>query len=749
MEGHNVQGVSGVQRVIGSTLLYTKHFRLMLLALLLGLSGGLVYFSYSRSVYHSRCMIRLDAIEAPFQGVYDISALVSQLSMRSVAELAAQRMGLLRERRGSYEWIRDVYVKRIDVTQVTANTLTIDIFPFRKDLLEAFPRAMLAAVQEDLGREAGEAHKRQLARWDEEMGLLRQQMEEVGKADRSFNERSAATDLFIEQQGLAQLPRELVLTRARIDEFDQVQKRLDRGDMDSVSKLALLTGFLDSGRVQIGTQLQGEASAPPPGTVPTPKGPADPLAKIMPALSTQPVNAPNVVVVPSMVESLQPWQKLDRRRRELEQQIESASRTLLPGHRTMRDLSRALWDVEQALNVELEVSLRKFSLEFTALKERLAQLQKQLPNYQEVMGKYQAFRDDYALRSGSQLGWAEAYMRLSQELTRSSFARQGRKNAPEPQFIGFSVLRQDPISPPKGKLAIMSLLIGLGLALLFPMLVERLNDTVSKMEDLEGALNLPGLGIIPIYDPKDLENLARSPEVDASTPDWLMECFRTIRSGIALNKDVQTANQVIMVSSARPREGKTTVAMNLAWAFASMGERTLLLDCDLRRGRLHASLGLENTSGLTDILMRESPWADALHKTAQKNLDVLSRGPIIPGATEALCRERFVTLMQEWRGHYTRIVLDTPPVLGLSEPASLQRVVDGVVLVVLAEQTAQKDVTQALSILRKSGGRFFGFVLNRLDLRDLHNYYNYSNYSPYYYSVMDATDDSAAAPSRA
>jgi succinoglycan biosynthesis transport protein ExoP len=745
MQGHNVQMISGVQRIIGSSLLYAKHLRLMLLAFVLGVSAGLVYFTYSRSVYHSRSLVRLDAVEAPFQGSYDISALVTQLSMRSVAELAAKRVGLVGERRGSYEYIRDAFVKRIDVKQVSANTLSIDVFPYRRDLLETFPRAMLDAVLDDLGREFSEGHRKQLARWDEEMALLRKQMEEVGKTDREFASRSAATELFIEQQGLAQLPRELILSRARLDEFDQVQQRLERGDMDTISKLALLDGFLDSGRVKVGSQLGAEAAIPP-GTGPAPKGPADPLAKLIPALGAQPAAGPDFVVVPSMVESLRPWQQLERRRRVLLEQIESGSRTMLPGHRRMVDLNRALADVEQGLSTELEVSLRKFGLEFTALKDRVAKLQSQLPNYQEVMGKYQQFRDDYALRSGSQLQWGEAYVRIAQELTRSTYARQARKNIPEPQFLGFTVLRLDPVSPPKGKLAVMSLLIGLGLALLFPMLVERLNDTVSRIEDLENSLNLPGLGIVPVYNPADLENLARSPEIDASTPDWLMESFRTIRSGIALNRDVEAASQVVMVSSARPREGKTTVAMNLAWAFASMGERTLLLDCDLRRGRLHSSLGLENTSGLTDVLMRATPWADALRKTAQKNLDVICRGPIIPGATESLCRDGFADLIREWRGHYNRIVLDTPPVLGLSEPASLQRVVDGVVLVVLAEQTAQKDVTQALSILRKSGGRFFGFVLNRLDLRDLHNYYNYSTYSPYYYSVMEGSD---TAPSRA
>jgi Mrp family chromosome partitioning ATPase len=92
--------------------------------------------------------------------------------------------------------------------------------------------------------------------------------------------------------------------------------------------------------------------------------------------------------------------------------------------------------------------------------------------------------------------------------------------------------------------------------------------------------------------------------------------------------------------------------------------------------------------------------------------------------------------MQELRQRYTRIVIDTPPVLGLSEAASLQRVVDGTVMVVLAERTPQRDIHQALDLLRKSGGRLYGFILNRLDLKKAANYYHYSYYSPYYYDAL-------------
>ena len=102
-----------------------------------------------------------------------------------------------------------------------------------------------------------------------------------------------------------------------------------------------------------------------------------------------------------------------------------------------------------------------------------------------------------------------------------------------------------------------------------------------------------------------------------------------------------------------------------------------------------------------------------------------------------LCRAEFAELMAEWRQTYSRVILDTPPLLGLSEASSLQRIVDGLVLVILAESTPLKDAKQAIELVVKSGGTLYGFVLNRLDLRKAKNYYNYYYYSPYFYSALE------------
>ena len=175
-----------------------------------------------------------------------------------------------------------------------------------------------------------------------------------------------------------------------------------------------------------------------------------------------------------------------------------------------------------------------------------------------------------------------------------------------------------------------------------------------------------------------------------------------------------------------------------------MGERTLLLDCDLRRGRVAKITGVKGTPGMTNLLLGRCTDAEAVCKTQSELLDVIPRGPVIAGTTEILCQPKFHEMINEWRKHYDRIIIDAPPILGLSETASLQQVADGVVMVVRSEVTRHVDVNMAVDQLRKAGAHIFGFVLNAVDLSKLTNYYYYYYYSPDYYGEFLPSDNEVA-----
>jgi len=140
---------------------------------------------------------------------------------------------------------------------------------------------------------------------------------------------------------------------------------------------------------------------------------------------------------------------------------------------------------------------------------------------------------------------------------------------------------------------------------------------------------------------------------------------------------------------------------------------------------------------MTRLLKGDCTVDEAILKTAVPLLDIVPRGPVMIGTTDLLVQKVFSDLLESLRGEYDHIVVDTPPVLGLSETTALQRAVDGVVFVVRAEKTARKDVVDAMTLLRKAGAHLFGLVLSDLDLNRVSNYYNYYYYSPSYYEETD------------
>ena len=214
----------------------------------------------------------------------------------------------------------------------------------------------------------------------------------------------------------------------------------------------------------------------------------------------------------------------------------------------------------------------------------------------------------------------------------------------------------------------------------------------------------------------------------------LSETFRIIRCSIPLHVSPQNPCQVIMVSSARPNEGKTTTSSLLARSFAETDQRTLLIDADLRRGRIHRQFVQEQNEGMAGYLSGEVTDLDKLvMKTPVPNLDLLSRGKKSFTRFEVLSSPLFRNLMAELRRRYDRIIIDNPPLLGLADALMVSGSVDGMVMVVRADRTTQRDIRTAIEIVQATQTPIYGFVLNGVDLSRLENYYYYTSYYPKYY----------------
>lgn len=729
-------------RILTQAFAYVKHLRLMAILFSLGLLAGIVYFLYATPLYQARSLVFFQAFGSPIRDAEvpetttstarASRTLMERLRSQEIQIAAGKRLGLLEEDE-TFEALGE-HVPVVRVAFIDARNLEVTVQAYNPEVVRGFCQALIAEfhrVQEegwkDFRDEAIEHYALQLTELEKKVAENVDSLTTMER-DQQF------TEVTIEQQNLLQIPKELVETRERLRRMEAIRETLARYEAESpdgenlVSILSLLSNFEEETEVEVGTVVRRSFAANRTGA------------------TARAVNTDLEVVTPSDVEGLEPWRDIERRKRLLETQIEEASTVYLPEHPKMKELLEERNSLQRSLQTEMLVLREKFNLEYQRLTEKVAQLQDRIPEYQKVTEELGRSSIQYSSIEQAQLMWDRARERLAEKLATITFSEEF--DWVQLRFKGHTSLRDTvPISPNKRKLVMLSILLGLAGAIGLPTVLNLLNTSAMSLAQLEDYIGLKGIGIVPLSDPDFLEAVHRSPAQGAKVPNYLLECFRVIRANIGLDSGFDgVQSQVILVTSARPQEGKTTQAANLAWAYHSLGEKVLLVDCDLRRGRQHVLLDLDNTAGMSRMLVGQVSPDEAILHTEQEGFDAIPRGPIIAGSTELLCQEGFSRLMGEWRKRYDRIILDCPPTLGLSESTSIQRLCDGIVLVVRSEKTSMKDVRDAVTLLRKTGAHFFGFVLNGVDLTKIGNYYQYYYYSAPYYDQFDGDPEDVSPP---
>lgn len=217
------------------------------------------------------------------------------------------------------------------------------------------------------------------------------------------------------------------------------------------------------------------------------------------------------------------------------------------------------------------------------------------------------------------------------------------------------------------------------------------------------------------------------------------EAYRTLRTNIQFSSYDQEV-RVITVTSSRPAEGKSTIACNMAITFAENGKKVLLVDTDLRRPTVHKKFKLPNSLGIVNVIMNMELLHEVVHHDVTEGLDIITSGVIPPNPSELLGSRKFQRFIDEMRDQYDTIILDSPPLLAVTDAQVLTTLSDGTVVVVQHGVTKKDEISQAKDLLEKVKGNILGVVLSQIPPED-NGYY-------YYYSYEDKKTAAAKNPRR-
>jgi len=378
--------------------------------------------------------------------------------------------------------------------------------------------------------------------------------------------------------------------------------------------------------------------------------------------------------------------------------------------------------VDQKLAVEIEKVAQTVESGYNAALAREQDLQKSVEAQKSKSIGADRTQMDYMSLEREAASNRELYQNLLQHSKESTVSSEFQGS--NVQVIDKADVPSSPVLPQTRRDLMTSAFFGLLLALGLAFGAEYLDSRIKLPDEIKNHLGLPVLGMIPAVTGTDTGGEA--PMLSGEVPPSFSESMRSVRTAL-LFSSTDNGGRAVMVTSTGPGEGKTLVASSLAVTLAQAGLRTLVIDADMRRPRMHEALGKPQEPGLSNVLVGEVSVAQAAASTQVQNLWVLAAGHIPPNPAELLGSPKFNALFAELKQKYDWIVIDAPPVMPVTDAAVLAHTNVGVLFVVGSEMTPRQSAAAAVEQLRGSGAKFLGGVLNRVNIHR-HSYY----YAPYY-----------------
>ena len=470
--------------------------------------------------------------------------------------------------------------------------------------------------------------------------------------------------------------------------------------------------------------------------------------------------------------------------KEAEAEYAMLSEKFKPGYPRMVQLNARITDLKQNLKEQRTQAISALQAQYNASVQNEEELKRQLEIQKSKAFDLSRREVQFNIMKREYDSLKDLHQSVLRQLKESQMTSESRGT--NINVIDRAAVPLDHSSPKRLFNALAALIFGplLGFALAF--VIEALDNTVKTPDQVQDLLQLPVLGVVPAFTGEDLAREAVEPNLlipnfvsgsdssqadeDASPSPYAgfltppsapvepplfppapviqlsnafvtlgapqsiaSESFRAIRTGILLSS-ADRPPRVILITSAKKSEGKTTLAANLAITLAQSSHKTLLIDADLRRPSVSRHFGIDpETPGLVDCLTGQKDAAQVVYPSGVDNLFVIPSGPKPPNPAELIGSRTMAEVLSRFSEDYQYVLIDTPPVLPVTDAVVLSRIVDGVVLVVRGQDTQKQVAKDAASRLRQVGAKVLGVVLNDVNVRSGHYYYYYRDaYADYY-----------------
>lgn len=445
-------------------------------------------------------------------------------------------------------------------------------------------------------------------------------------------------------------------------------------------------------------------------------------------------------------------QDLSERLAELKREHAQLSTTFNSDYPRVKEIQSQIDEIEGSLREERKRAADRIVNDYTAAARRENLVQQAMDGQEKQVGVIAEKSVQYNILKRETDTNKQLYDGLLQQLKEAGVSASLKST---------NIRVVDPAEPPAKPAKPRTLLnlavaafLGLGLGVCTALFQERLDDTLKGDDDVERLFGSPSLALIPVVPSsngdhrgihkllapekalllrangsgKDSRSFWHRIDREATKHASLVEAFRGLRTSVLLSTPDRPPGS-LLVTSAQPAEGKTTVACNLAISLTQLGHRVLVVDADLRSPSLHKLFGTSGSSGLVSFLTGQRDWRAAVCPSGSLGLDLLVCGPVPPNPSELLASRSMGEFVRSASAEYDFLILDSAPMLALADSRIIAPLVNGVLLVVKSGAAPRTQVVHAQTGIHSVGGNLIGVVLNSVDIRT-NGYYNYGPYGP-------------------